>query len=120
VSGGKLWQAGAYSPVSGTLFLPLTEACNTVSAQQVEFTAGNATGAMKFGPRVLPEGITDAGLVDAIAVSAAEGGEAWRVRQRPSMTSSLLATAGGLVFGGDAGRYVKAWDENSGEVLWQQ
>ncbi len=36
------------------------------------------------------------------------------------MTSSLLATAGGLVIGGDAGRYVKAWDDTTGEVLWQQ
>ena len=120
VSGGKLWQAGAFSPATNTLFLPLTEACNTVAAQQSEFTAGNATGAVQFGPRVLPEGITEAGLVDAVAVGADEGGEAWKVRQRPSMTSSLLATAGGLVFGGDAGRWVKAWDEKTGEVVWEQ
>ncbi len=120
VSGGKLWQAGAFSPVTNTLFLPLTEACNTVSAQQSEFTAGNATGAVKFGPRVLPEGITDAGLLDAVSVGASEGGEAWEVRQRPSMTSSLLVTGGGLVFGGDAGRWLKAWDEKTGEVVWQQ
>jgi alcohol dehydrogenase (cytochrome c) len=36
------------------------------------------------------------------------------------MTSSLLATAGDLVFGGDAGRFVKAWDQETGEVLWEQ
>lgn len=121
VSGGKLWQAGAYSPLTQQFYVPLTEACNTVSATQTEFTAGNATGAMKFGPRVLPEGITEAGLVEAIKVGTTKSeGEGWKVRQRPSMTSSLLTTGGGLVIGGDAGRYVKAWDQETGDVLWQQ
>lgn len=120
VSGGKLWQAGAYSPKTATFFVPLTEACNTVAPTQTEFTAGNAVGAVKFGPRVLPEGITDAGLVQALAVSPTAGDSKWQARSRPSMTSSLLATAGGLVFGGDAARYVKAWDQETGDVLWQQ
>ena len=120
VSGGKLWQAGAYSPKTATFFVPLTEACNTVAPTQTEFTAGNAVGAVKFGPRVLPEGITDAGLVQALSVSPTAGDSKWQARSRPSMTSSLLATAGGLVFGGDAGRYVKAWDQETGDVLWQQ
>ncbi|WEJ31544.1 MULTISPECIES: PQQ-binding-like beta-propeller repeat protein [unclassified Devosia] len=121
VSGGKLWQAGAYSPVTQQFYVPLTEACNTTEATQSEFTAGNATGAMKFGPRVLPEGITEAGLVDAIKVGVEKSeGEGWKARSRASMTSSLLATAGGLVFGGDAGRYIKAWDDTTGEVVWQQ
>src|SRR5690554_2952874 len=120
VSGGKLWQAGAYSPLTQTFYVPLTEACNTVEATQTEFTAGNATGAMRFGPRVLPEGITEAGLIDAVTVNGTQGESLWKVRQRPSMTSSLLTTGGGLVFGGDAGRYVKAWDQETGEVLWQQ
>lgn len=120
VSGGKLWQAGAYSPLTQTFYVPLTEACNTTQATQTEFTAGNATGAMKFGPRVLPEGITDAGLVDAITINGKQGESLWQMRQRPSMTSSLLTTGGGLVIGGDAGRFAKAWDQKTGEVLWEQ
>ncbi|KKB80608.1 pyrrolo-quinoline quinone [Devosia limi DSM 17137] len=120
VSGGKLWMAGSYSPKTQTFFVPLTEACNTVAPTQTEFTAGNAVGAVKFGPRVLPEGITEAGLVQALSVSPTEGDSKWQARSRPSMTSSLLATAGDLVFGGDAGRFVKAWDQETGEVLWEQ
>lgn len=120
VSGGKLWMAGAYSPKTQTFFVPLTEACNTVAPTQTEFTAGNAVGAVKFGPRVLPEGITEAGLVQALSVSPTVGDSKWQARSRPSMTSSLLATAGDLVFGGDAGRFVKAWDQETGEVLWEQ
>jgi alcohol dehydrogenase (cytochrome c) len=120
VSGGKIWMAGSYNPVTQAYYVPLTEACNTVIATQTEFTAGNATGSMTFGPRVLPEGITDAGLVDAVAINPTEGGHKWQHRQRTSMSSSTLSTAGGLVFAGDAGRFINALDAETGDVLWQQ
>jgi alcohol dehydrogenase (cytochrome c) len=120
VSGGKLWMAAAYSPLTKGFYIPLTEACNTVTPTQSEFTAGNAVGATKFGPRVLPEGITEAGLVQALDINPTQAESKWQARERPSMTSSLLATGGGLVFGGDAGRYVKAWDQETGDVVWQQ
>lgn len=120
VSGGKLWQTGAYSPLTNAYYVPLTEACNTVAPTQTEFTAGNAVGATKFGPRVLPEGQTQAGLVEAIAVTPTEGTTKWDYRSRPTPTSSVLATAGGLVFGGDAAREIKAWDQETGEVVWSQ
>jgi alcohol dehydrogenase (cytochrome c) len=122
ISGGKLWQAGAYSPLTQQFYVPLTEACNTISATQTKFTAGNIIASMKFGPRTLPEGVSDAGLVEAIKIGArkAAADEGWKVRQRTIPTSSLLATGGGLVIGGDAGRFVKAWDQKTGEVLWEQ
>ncbi|MFA5580566.1 MAG: PQQ-binding-like beta-propeller repeat protein [Paracoccaceae bacterium] len=120
VSGGKLWQAASYSPKTEQFYVPLTEACNNVTAIQAEFTAGNATGSMTFGPRVLPEGITEAGLLQSIGISPDTPEDAWKHRQRTSMTSTVLATAGGLVFAGDAGRYIKAFDDESGEVLWEQ
>jgi alcohol dehydrogenase (cytochrome c) len=120
VSGGKLWQAGAYSPITRTYYVPLTEACNTVSPTQTEFTAGNSVGAVKFGPRTLPDGQTKAGLVEAISVTPTAGTIKWEYRSRPTPTSSLLATAGGLVFGGDAAREVHAWDAETGEVVWSQ
>lgn len=120
VSGGKLWMAGSYSPDTKAFYVPLTEACNTVTPTQSEFTAGNAVGSVKFGPRVLPEGITEAGLMQALDINPTQGESKWQFRDRPSMTSSVLATAGGLVFGGDAARYISAWDQETGEVLWKQ
>jgi len=120
VSGGKLWQAGAYSPMTNAYFVPLTEACNTVAPTQTEFTAGNAVGSVKFGPRVLPEGITDAGLLQALDINPTQGDSKWQYRERPSMTSSVLATAGGLVFGGDAARDITAWDQETGDVVWSK
>ncbi|MDB5537543.1 MAG: pyrrolo-quinoline quinone [Devosia sp.] len=120
VSGGKLWMTGSYSPLTQAYYVPLTEACNTVAPTQTEFTAGNAVGAVKFGPRVLPEGITDAGLLDAVSINPTQGDHIWQARSRPSMTSSVLATAGGLVFGGDAARDIKAWDQKTGDIVWTQ
>lgn len=121
ITGGKLWQAASYSPLTGRLFVPLTESCNNVAPIQAEFTMGNSVASMRFGPRVLPEGIDQAGLVEAIAIGAeASESQGWEYRQRTSMTSSMLATAGGIVFGGDAGRFISAWDQETGEVLWQQ
>ncbi len=121
ISGGKLWQAGAYSPLTQQFYVPLTEACNTISATQTKFTAGNIIASMKFGPRTLPEGVSDAGLVEAIKIGTRKAAdEGWKVRQRTIPTSSLLTTGGGLVIGGDAGRFVKAWDQKTGELLWEQ
>lgn len=121
ISGGKLWQAGSYSPQTQQFYVPLTEACNAVSATQTTFTAGNMVGSMKFGPRVMPDGVEHAGLIEAIKIGVDKAEtEGWKTRQRPVPTSSLLATGGGLVFGGDAGRFLKAWDQKTGEVLWQQ
>jgi alcohol dehydrogenase (cytochrome c) len=120
VSGGKIWMAGSYNPQTETYYIPLTEACNTVTANQTEFTAGNSTGSMSFGPRVLPEGITDAGLLEALSINPTQGDHKWQHRQRTSMSSSTLTTGGGLVFAGDAGRNINAFDADTGELLWQQ
>lgn len=120
VSGGKLWQVGTYSPLTETYYVPLTEACNDVTPTQSEFTAGNAVGSVKFGPRVLPEGQDKAGLFEALSINPTQGDHKWQIRQRETPTSSMLSTAGGLVFGGDAARYIKAFDQETGEVLWQK
>ena len=52
------------------------------------------------------------------AVSAATGKTAWLYEQRAS-TTSLVATGGGLLFGGDTAGRFKALDQKTGEVLWE-
>lgn len=115
--GGKSWQAAAYSPLTRMLYVPVAESCNTLVPVRVEFTDGNVVGSVTAGPRVLPPGIGDAGVIDAIDV--ATGTRRWRHSQRSILSSSLLTTGGGLVFGGDAGRYFMALDQSTGEVLWR-
>jgi alcohol dehydrogenase (cytochrome c) len=116
ISGGKLWQATAYSPRTGVFYTPLSDTCQTLSARTQNFTPGNAVSGIRSGPRVLAPGSEYAGVIEALNVT--DGSQAWRHEQVTSPTSSVLTTGGGLVFGGDAGRYAQAWDDETGEVLW--
>ena len=52
------------------------------------------------------------------AISAETGKTTWKYEQRAGMMS-LVATGGGLVFGGDANGRFKALDDRTGKVLWE-
>ena len=64
----------------------------------------------------LSEGKDDLGRIHAI--SASTGRTEWLYEQRASMTS-LVATGGGLLFGGDANGRFMALDQRTGEMLWK-
>ena len=64
----------------------------------------------------LSEGKDDFGRIHAI--SASTGRTEWLYEQRASMTS-LVATGGGLLFGGDANGRFMALDQRTGEMLWK-
>ena len=52
------------------------------------------------------------------AISAETGRTTWQYDQRAA-TMSLVATGGGLVFGGDTNGRFRAFDQETGEVLWE-
>ena len=52
------------------------------------------------------------------AISAETGRTLWKYEQRAGMLS-LVATGGGLVFGGDANGRFMAFDERTGKILWE-
>ena len=52
------------------------------------------------------------------AISAETGANTWKYEQRAGMMS-LVATGGGLVFGGDANGRFKALDDKTGKLLWE-
>ena len=54
-----------------------------------------------------------------VAVDPATGETKWRYEMVSTPSSGLLATAGGLVFGGDPQGYVTAFDAETGKVLWK-
>jgi alcohol dehydrogenase (cytochrome c) len=64
----------------------------------------------------LPPGVANAGTIEAISVETGE--TAWKREQR-AVTTSLMATASGLLFGGDANGRFRAYDQRTGEVLWE-
>jgi alcohol dehydrogenase (cytochrome c) len=67
-------------------------------------------------PGVIAPGATNVGTV--YAISAETGKTVWKHEQRAGMLS-LVATGGGLVFGGDANGRFKAFDDKTGKVLWE-
>jgi alcohol dehydrogenase (cytochrome c) len=53
------------------------------------------------------------------AIDPATGREVWSWSSKHPMVASMLATAGDLVFTGEANGMFNAWDARSGELLWQ-
>jgi PQQ-dependent dehydrogenase (methanol/ethanol family) len=79
---------------------------------------GNPNGKMWLGGAftVIP---TEPSFGNVTAVDYNTGRIAWQVRTPDPMIGGILATAGGLVFTGEAGGLFKAYDSSSGNVLWQ-
>jgi alcohol dehydrogenase (cytochrome c) len=115
--GGKLWMASAYNPQSKTLFVPLNNLCMDWKIVAQEPLPGEDYGRGRLQFRRSPNNDGDIGRVDAISVDSKQ--TRWSEARRPYWTSSLLATAGGIVFGGDANRRLVAFDATSGKILWQ-
>ena len=122
-NGGKDWEAGAYSPLTNTMYMPLRNTCARMMAT-TEFDSDrppertesrSATYAIAYRHQIAP-GTDNVGTVRAI--SAETGETTWLFEQRAA-TMSLVATGGGLLFGGDVNGRFRAFDHETGEVLWE-
>lgn len=110
--GGKNWEAGAYSPLTNAMYFPLRNTCSPMMSVPEE---ENPVLALTMREELAP-GTEHLGVVHAI--SAETGETLWRYEQRAG-TTSLLATGGGLIFGGDANGRFRAFDQDTGDVLWE-
>ena len=109
--GGKDWEAGAYSPLTNTMYFPLRNVCGRMLASR---DAGSHY-ALAVRNQLAP-GTDQVGTVQAI--SAETGTTRWIHEQRAA-TMSLVATGGGLVFGGDVNGRFRAFDHETGAALWE-
>ena len=125
-AGGKDWQAGAYSPTTKLMFMPMRNTCarmlstnNIRGERELALTAGGqpplAIYALAARHQLTP-GTDMMGTIHA--VSAETGETEWQFETRAG-TMSLVATGGGLVFGGDVNGRFRAFDEETGNVLWE-
>jgi len=112
-NGGKNWQAGAYSPLTNTMFFPLQNTCAELTATLDKPSLDSLYGFTSNPTRAT--GSDKVGTVQAISVET--GATTWKYEQRAG-TMSLLATASGVLFGGDANGRFRAFDQNTGKVLW--
>ena len=111
-AGGKDWEAGAYSPLTHTMYFPLRNACQRL----LSTTEGGSSTYMLAARHQLAAGTDQLGTVRAIAVDT--GATRWLHEQRAA-TMSLVATGGRLLFGGDANGRFRAFDQDAGAVLWE-
>jgi alcohol dehydrogenase (cytochrome c) len=112
-NGGKNWPAGAYSPLTNTMYMPMQNMCMTAKT-----TVDTRDPSKVYGltmPGQLAPGATMVGTVWAI--SAETGLTTWK-HEQPAGMMSLATTGGGLVFGGDSNGRFKAFDDRTGKVLW--
>jgi alcohol dehydrogenase (cytochrome c) len=113
-NGGKNFPAGAYSPRTNAMYMPLQNLCMNETTQTDQRDPKLVYGFK--ADQVLAPGAKDVGVVWAI--SADKGKTVWKHEQHTGVMS-LVATGGGLVFGGDVEGKFKAYDDTTGKVLWE-
>jgi alcohol dehydrogenase (cytochrome c) len=118
-TGARSWPATAIDPTSGYLYVPLLDNdCMDYSwteRQPDKIAAGGMDVRLVGRPKPGNDG--NFGRIEAIDLKTKR--VVWSTHQRAPDASSLLATAGGLLFSGARDRQFRAYDAASGAVLWQ-
>jgi alcohol dehydrogenase (cytochrome c) len=110
----KSWWSWSYSPLTNLLYVPFNRSCLDQTANDQTISGAS--------PRFsIPEpGFEEDGdLTEVRAIDMSTGREAWRYSQRAPNAGSTLATGGNVVFFGDLNRRLRAFDAETGEVLWE-
>lgn len=117
-AGVKSFLPAAYNAETQVLIAPLDEACMDVFPIPGGGGGGALSSGVNWGIRPVPGSDDKVGRLEAIDLGKRE--VVWTVRQRAPQTSGVLWTAGGVVFAGSFDRYVRAYDDANGAVLWEQ
>lgn len=113
-AGGRNWQSSSYNPDSKILFLPIAQMCmmgGPVGGRSILSTGAALT------PTAFPGREGEFGRLQAVNMETRE--LLWDFREMAPPTTAIVATAGDVIFGGMLDHSFKAFDANSGKVLWQ-
>ena len=113
--GGKNWQHMAYSQRTGWFYVPANEWGMDIWNEPITYRQGAAYLGAGFTIKSLFE--DHIGSFKAIDPNTME--IKFEVHNRAPLWGSAMATAGGLVFYGTPEGYIKAINDETGEVLWQ-
>ncbi len=118
-SGARNWPTTALDPVSGYLYVPLAANYCMDYSWEARDAAQVAAGGddLRLRGRTQPGNDGNFGRVEAIDLKTQR--VVWSHPQRAPIASSLLVSAGGLLFSGARDRQFRAFDSANGKVLWQ-
>ena len=107
-----LWSI-AYNPKNNSLYVPFQDQCLTMTA--------NLTAKAGWGPRngVMRPGIDPKKFMNLAKIDLSTGEMRVLYSQPQPGNGSALITAGDLVFWGDLNRRFRAFDADTGKVLWE-
>lgn len=116
--GGRNWPATSYDPDTKMLFSQSLESCEYFAwnpRSQAE-TAGGGSDDLWIW-QVPPNHDGKFGRLQAVNLATRK--IVWTYRQRSALASSILTTAGGLLFVGSRDRNFLAMDAADGKILWK-
>jgi alcohol dehydrogenase (cytochrome c) len=119
--GGKNWPPAAYNPETRYLYIPANNnLCSTMAGEPVEYRPGAGYAGVRFLGGSMVEGADHVGELQAWNLDTGE--RVWtREFGEFANWGPILTTGGGLVLqGGTADRWFRAFDAESGDLLWQQ
>ena len=117
-SGARNWPTTAYNPVTKILYIPMIESCaNYIYMPRSDEETAKGGEDIGRTSALRPNADGNFGRIEAVNLETRK--VVWTRRQRAPVASSMLATAGGIVFNGSADRRFSAYDEMTGKVLWE-
>jgi len=98
------------------MYVPLRNTCAQGTAVAESRKNTSLYGVAYKQAQVAPNSGGNVGTI--YAISAETGVTVWKFEQRAG-TMSVVATGGGLLFGGDVNGRFRAFDQRSGKMLWE-
>jgi len=114
--GAKSWLPSSYNPDTKIMYIPLVESCMDLTPVTDGGRGFLSTG-VNFTVRPRPDSDGKYGRVEAVNMLTRE--VLWTERHRAPVSSGALDTAGGVIFNGSIDRFFRAYDDQTGKLLWE-